>query len=146
MDHKTLENTLKIKSDEGFTLIEVLIAMAIFLIGILAVGTMQISAVNSNASARMRTEATMIAAQHVERLLALPFSDLDAVVASSEYDPHDQGPYRINRPTLTPIINGEELKVIDSGDVNNRIVNVTVQWMKRGRNRSVTYSVMAVDM
>ena len=138
MDHKTLENTLRIKSDEGFTLIEVLIAMAIFLIGFLAVGAMQISAVNSNASARMRTEASMIAAQHAERLLALPFADLDATVAA-DY-PIDQVPYTIAQPTITSRTGGELTAT------NNRIVNVTVQWMKRGRNRSVTYSLMAVDM
>ena len=44
------------KGHHGFTLIEVLIAMAIFSIGILAVGAMQISSTNSNAGARIQTE------------------------------------------------------------------------------------------
>jgi prepilin-type N-terminal cleavage/methylation domain-containing protein len=44
------------KSHHGFTLIEVLIAMAIFSIGILAVGAMQVSSTNSNAGARIQTE------------------------------------------------------------------------------------------
>ena len=134
----TSVKNLKLSEPQGFSLIEVMIAMSIFLIGFLAVGSMQISAVNSNASARMRTSASAIAAQHAERLLALPFSDLDANVAA-DY-PMDQGPYTIAQPAITSRTGGELTAT------NNRIINVTVQWMKRGRNRSVTYSVMAVDM
>ena len=129
---------MALKDNQGFTMVEVLLAMAIFLIGFLAVGSMQISAVNSNASARMRTAASLIASQQAERLLALPFSDLDATVAA-DY-PMDQGPYTIAQPTLTTRTGGELTAT------NNRIVNVTVQWMQRGRNRSVTYTVMAVNM
>ena len=61
----------------GFTLIEVLLAIAIFSIGILAVGSMQISAVNNNASARMRTEATLHAAEKMETLMVVPYNDAD---------------------------------------------------------------------
>jgi type IV pilus assembly protein PilV len=58
--------------DSGFTLIETLIAMAVFAIGILAVGSMQISSVHNNASARMRTEALILASEKVEELMSLP--------------------------------------------------------------------------
>ena len=61
----------------GFTLIETVIAMAIFAIGILAVGSMQISSVNNNASARMRTEAVILASEKIEELMSLPdYNDL----------------------------------------------------------------------
>lgn len=60
---------------QGFTLIEVLIAMAIFAIGILAVTSMQMRSINLNASARMQTEATTLAADWMERLLSLPYED-----------------------------------------------------------------------
>lgn len=129
---------MALKDNSGFTIIEILLAMAIFLIGFLAVGSMQISAVNSNAHSRMRTEASVIAAQHAERLLALPFADLDAAVVA-DY-PVDLGPYTVNQPTVTTRTGG----VLTA--TNNRVVNITVQWSKKGRNRSVTYSIMAVDM
>ena len=58
--------------NRGFTLIEALFAIAIFSIGILAVSSMQISSINNNASARMRTEATMLASEKVEELMSLP--------------------------------------------------------------------------
>lgn len=72
----------------GFTLIEILLAMAIFSIGILAVGSMQISGINNNASARMRTEATVLASEMVEELMSLedyndPLLDDDTHSAAS---------------------------------------------------------------
>lgn len=60
----------------GFTIIEVLIAAAIFAIGILGVATMQITATNGNASARMYSEASEIAQGEIERLLAEPYEDI----------------------------------------------------------------------
>ncbi|MBW2641732.1 MAG: prepilin-type N-terminal cleavage/methylation domain-containing protein [Deltaproteobacteria bacterium] len=41
----------KSQKDQGFTLIEVLIAISIFAVGLLAVATMQISAINVNSTA-----------------------------------------------------------------------------------------------
>jgi len=59
----------------GFTLIEVLIAMAIFSIGILGVGTMQISSTSGNTSARIRTEASIWGQDLVETLMLRPYTD-----------------------------------------------------------------------
>ncbi len=61
----------------GFTLIEVLIAMAIFAIGVLAVTSMQMRSINLNTTARLQTEAATLAVGWMERLLALPFDDAD---------------------------------------------------------------------
>ncbi|MGD2097964.1 MAG: type IV pilus modification protein PilV [Desulfobacterales bacterium] len=81
-------------SARGFTLIEVLIAMAIFAIGIMAVTTMQMRSINQNASARMQTEATTLAADWMERLLALPYDDPWLDEAASPYE-IQSGPYTI---------------------------------------------------
>lgn len=63
----------------GFTLIEILIALAIFAIGILAIASLQIKSINTNAAARMQSEATVAAVDCMERLLSLPYEhpDLD---------------------------------------------------------------------
>jgi type IV pilus modification protein PilV len=134
----TSVKNLRLSEPQGFTLIEVMIAMVIFLIGFLAVGSMQISAVNSNASSRIRTEASVIAAQHAERILALPFADIDASVAGY---PIVQGPYTINPPTIISRTDKTELTA-----TNNRVVSITVEWDRRGRPGNVTYSLMAVNM
>jgi prepilin-type N-terminal cleavage/methylation domain-containing protein len=63
----------------GFTLIEVMIAMVIFSIGILGVAKMQISAINGNAAALKISEKFSLASNRIERLMSLPYthSDLD---------------------------------------------------------------------
>jgi len=72
-DEKTAE------ACRGFTLIEVLIALAIFAIGILAIAGLQIRSINLNSSARMQSEATIVAVDVMERLASLPYEhpDLD---------------------------------------------------------------------
>lgn len=60
---------------QGFTLIEILIAITIFAIGILAVASMQISSINGNADAQRITDASTIAQDQLEALMALDYSD-----------------------------------------------------------------------
>lgn len=63
------------KKNEGYTLIEVLIAMAIFAIGILAVASLQTNAVMKTTSSRNITEALELASGHAEFLQGLPLYD-----------------------------------------------------------------------
>ena len=72
----------KINSD-GFTLIEVLIAIAIFSIGILAVGAMQVSSVKDNSIARGVTEKASLAADRMEKLISLPYAN--ALLTAGEH-------------------------------------------------------------
>lgn len=64
-----------IDDDKGFTLIEALIAIAIFSIGFLAVGALQVNALNKTNSSRRVTEALTLAEDQVEWLRAMPFYD-----------------------------------------------------------------------
>ena len=65
--------------NRGFTLIEVLIGLAIFAVGILAIASLQIRSINLNSAARIQSEATVAAVDCMERLLSLPYEhpDLD---------------------------------------------------------------------
>lgn len=65
------------KADTGFSLLEVLVAMAIFAIGILAVYSMQFTAIRGNASARGITETITLASGKVEELMALSYDHSD---------------------------------------------------------------------
>lgn len=55
----------------GLTMIEVLLALAIFSVGLLAVAGMQLSSVTKNSSSRMNMMAVEYAADYMERLLDL---------------------------------------------------------------------------
>ncbi len=57
----------------GFTFIEVLVALAIFSIGLLAVGLMQLQGIHSTRTSREKTEALNLAETQTERLMAMPF-------------------------------------------------------------------------
>jgi general secretion pathway protein I len=77
MNKKMLPGNQNQITTQGFTLIEVMIAMAIFAIGILAVTSMQMRSINQNASARMQTEATALAVEGLERLKMLSYDHTD---------------------------------------------------------------------
>jgi prepilin-type N-terminal cleavage/methylation domain-containing protein len=74
MRNKNLEKALNSTWSKGFTLIEVLIGLAIFSIGILGVAAMQISATNGNSSAGRVTSNITWAFDRVEELMALPYT------------------------------------------------------------------------
>jgi prepilin-type N-terminal cleavage/methylation domain-containing protein len=97
--------TIRTQSGEGgFTLIEVLLAMGIFAIGILALATLQFSYIRGNSLARNETEVTVLATQSVERLKALPTNHVDLAAGSHgpvdidvnwsmDWQVTDNGPY-----------------------------------------------------
>ena len=62
-------------SSRGFTLIEVMIGMVIFAIGILSVAAMQTSAVRGNTSANKTTRAFAWCSDRIEFLKSLPYTD-----------------------------------------------------------------------
>ena len=64
-----------IKQENGFSLLEVLIALVILAIGLLAVAQMQITAIKGNAFGSGMTSASSLAANTLERLMALPYDD-----------------------------------------------------------------------
>ena len=116
----------KSNKEKGFTLLEVLIAISIFAIGILGVASMQITAIGGNTSARTHTEAATWAADRVERLMALPYNHPDLDAANNPH-PATEGVYNIvwNVTDNTPI-------------TNTKTITVIVTWNTRGANRSVS--------
>ncbi|MCU0564291.1 MAG: prepilin-type N-terminal cleavage/methylation domain-containing protein [Desulfobacterales bacterium] len=77
MDANSLSHRSRQQSCTGFSLIEVLVAMAIFSIGILAVYSMQIYSIRGNTSARGITENITLASAKVEELLAQTYDHAD---------------------------------------------------------------------
>jgi type IV pilus assembly protein PilV len=65
----------KSKKDDGFTLIEVLIAITVFAVGLLAVAAMQTSAIRVNSTAGQITDRITLAQDKLEELMGLSYSD-----------------------------------------------------------------------
>lgn len=76
-----------LKNNQGFTLIESLIAMLVLTIGILAVNTMQISSIRGNTSANKLTVASTLAGNSYERLLNVAYNDSTMDPATAK-NPH----------------------------------------------------------
>ena len=74
------------KKQTGFTLIETLIAMAIFSIGILALFGMQAAAIKENLVANSITTGSAMAADRVERIISLDYDDPSLSVKGSCQD------------------------------------------------------------
>jgi type IV pilus assembly protein PilV len=119
---------------KGFTLIEVLICISIFTIGILAVAALQITSTKGNASARRITEATALAENQIEILMQLSYDHTDLNPANN---PHEstQDPYAISW-------NVTEVDLNADGANDSKTVNVTVSRSGGGdREVSILYII-----
>lgn len=65
------------KPTAGFTLLEVIIAIAILSYGLLAVAAMQMGAINGNSLAYKLTERTTLAQDKMEELMGLSYTHAD---------------------------------------------------------------------
>ena len=105
--------------ESGFTLLEVIIAISILTFGLLAVASMQLTAIRGNYNASNITEATTVAQDRLELFLSQPYNKLD-------------------EGTLPQVIQGGDtidgtVTRLDAANANNgQIVTVTVAWQDKG--------------
>ena len=76
----------------GFTLIEVLVATVVLVIGLLGVAGMQLVSFQNNQSAYLRTQATFIAAEFIDRMRANASGHRAAVYDAIDIDSIDDVP------------------------------------------------------
>jgi len=119
--------------ERGFTFVEVLIVIAIFSIGVLAVATMQVTSINVNASARMSGEATALAANQLEALMMVDYGHDDLNPAKNPEHEFVEGAY-----TVSWIVTDSD---IDSdGNNDSKTILVTVRCANpRARDVKIQY-------
>ena len=143
---------MKKSNQKGFSLIEILIAITVFAIGILAVGKMQIAAIKGNSFANDITKATTLAQDRMEELISLSYDDTDSLddndtddkaglddtdAAADHKDANNpvDGRYNIfwNIAPDHPIDNTKEIRVI-------------ITWTDKGAEKKVSISSMKADI
>ena len=93
--NETFSVIKKIRNDEGYTLIEMLIAIAILSVGLLAVATMQISSIRVNDTARRMTRRATIAQDRLEYIMSLKYTHAD-LTSGAHPDPSPPSGYTIS--------------------------------------------------
>ena len=119
-------------NSKGFSLIELLIALAVLAFGMLAAASMQYSAIRNNTKGNIYTQANMLAKTKLEYLKNLDISS-DELVAST--DPYSD-PTLIDDNEQPGGIYSRQWLIEDLGD-QARTITVTVQWTRLGETRSV---------
>lgn len=76
---------LLVKRGEGFTLLEVMIALVILSVGLLGLGALQLVAVKANSFSSEMTYATMLAQQHAEILKSLDYDNANLDPANNPF-------------------------------------------------------------
>lgn len=104
---------------DGFSLLEVIIAMAILAVGILGLSKMQIAAIKGNHSAMELTTAGTLATDEIEALMVVDYDGL-----STDGGTKDEGKFTI-KWTITP-----------SDPVPNvKKITMVVTWNDRGKDK-----------
>ena len=99
----------------GFSLIEVLIALVLFAVGMLGVGAMQIGSIKGNSFSQEVTQATVLSQERLEELRKMDFDD-----SNLSNGHHDEG-----------VLSGSEFSRsydVESTSTTLKAVTVTVQW------------------
>lgn len=121
------------KNAKGFSFIELLIAMAILAMGMLAAVSMHFGSTRNNTKGNIYTQANMLAKAQLENLKN---QDVDLLVAGGPYqDPNNP----VNADGLAGGIYTRSWTIATLGTGARRIT-VTVQWNRRGAPGSVVIS------
>jgi len=121
-----LKNYLKSKG--GFTLLELMISLAIMSVGMLGVVGMFVYAIGGNAEGRNLSKATNLAGKKIEELKMTAFADLTSHRTSGAYAPSTDGMYTISDWTTK------------DPNLNMRKATVSVTWVVKGTTHEVKLS------
>ena len=124
----------------GFTLLEVVIALLILSVGILAIASLQVSSINGAATARFSTEAGIYAQEQLENMIGMDFDPENGIippeltvgahVLTDFVGNPDTSPYTVAWNVIGPDV-----------PVSNAVtIQMTVSWEERGIDRRITYT------
>jgi type IV pilus assembly protein PilV len=157
-----LENVRK-RKQEGYTLIEILIAIAILAFGLMAVATMQVTAIRTNAGASGMSQGLTLAQAKMEELMNLSYnhSELDddgggisngtGQDADDDGVDDDGGNFGLDD---TAGADGSEANgrytvywnvAVNEPVTDTKTIRVIVTWTERGRDRRIALDFVKTD-
>lgn len=116
----------------GFTLIEAVISIAVTVVGLLAVFQVLASTVTTGRDSRNRAIATHFAERQLEMVRNTPFDALVSTENASHADLDRLAPNATWRQTVAPV----------AGDSSLLGVRVTVEWRDASQTKSVSLSTL----
>jgi type IV pilus modification protein PilV len=121
------------QSEDGFTLLEVLFALAIFSIGLLAVNAMTTMTIKSNYKSKNLTTAVHLAQNKLDELKAESYA---TVIDTSETGLDSQ-------ETVGNGIFNRSVTVTTQSDPNYKAVEVTVSWSDPDLRQVTMHTIIA---
>ena len=120
-------NRSMVSKKDGFSLIEVLIALTFLAIGLLAIASLQVTSVRGNFFSNNLMQATYVAQDRIENLKNMAFTSLPAT-----------GDYNDGTATLSGIVFTRKYSVMDNV-VGYKEITYTITW-NDGVNHNISFS------
>ena len=130
------------QSERGFSLIEVMIAVTIFSVGILAVASMQLKSIQGNTIARTQTEASQLLANKAEEINMLPYNATDGHQIDVTEQPVKCGSNETYETSWT--VENEADFSVGTSSFKARRVTATIAWNDGNGSRTIDYTFLKV--
>lgn len=132
------------KNGKGFSLIEMMIAILIIMISMLALATALTTAIATNQANEIRNAAIRVTNQTAEALLALPFNDAELTVGNHSRTKDDEAQNLKGLPNTVQNLKAYQMTYSITWAVEQMVsakqVSITVQYTHK--NRSFTNSAV----
>jgi len=120
-----------IRDSRGFSLLEAMISLAIFSVGILGIAALQSTATTNNAMAETSQGNTAVAMSEIEELMAADYIDQRIFYDGAGAFETADGKYSIAWNVVTN-------KAVPGA----KVVEVTAQYIYQGRGRPTTFTII----
>jgi type IV pilus assembly protein PilV len=122
------------KNNQGFTMLELLIAIAILAIGLLGLATLQTSSIQGNRDSKEMTTAVFLAEKKMEELKSSPFTASPINIGTT----NDSNNPMNGSGASGGIYNRSWNVQTYMSSANMKQITVTVAWNMAGKNHSVS--------
>jgi prepilin-type N-terminal cleavage/methylation domain-containing protein len=119
-------------NQNGFSLFEVLIAVALFAFVVMGVMSMTVTHIQSNNISSNHSKGVQLAEEAIEKLFCLEFADLSALADNPQTEGYQQ---IANYPRYT------RTSTVTMIDADNYLISVSVNWKGHDPNRPVQIEV-----